>query len=94
MNIANMTREQLEAAFIAQQQMLAKQATSKLTIKLGKRGNIAVYGLQARFPVTLYAEQWAKLARLMPEIEAFAEANRAALSTGKDDPRYQNVSED
>lgn len=65
-----------------------KAAERKVTLKVSELGAISVYGLNARFPLTLYKPQWEKLATLMPEIAKFAEANKDKLSTGKDDPRF------
>ena len=33
----------------------------RLTFKVAEKGGISVYGLQRRFPVTLYPEQWQAL---------------------------------
>ena len=50
-----------------------------LTIALGQKGGVCVYGLQ-RFPVTLYASQWAKLLDNKDAILAFIAANATALA--------------
>ena len=55
----------------------AKQG--KLTMKVSDKGALSVYGM-GRFPVTLYREQWERLAKAMPEIEAFIAANADSLS--------------
>jgi hypothetical protein len=34
------------------------------------KGNLSVYGLNARFPVSLYANQWLALCAIAPAIEA------------------------
>ena len=49
-------------------------------LKVSEKGGVSVYGL-GRFPVTLYPDQWQKLAQMMPEVLAFIEANKAKLST-------------
>lgn len=53
-----------------------------LTFKVSEKGAVSVYGL-GRFPVTLYAEQWAKLLADMTvaELKAFIAANTDKLST-------------
>ena len=44
-----------------------KAAERKITLKVSELGAISVYGLNARFPLTLYKPQWEKLATLMPD---------------------------
>lgn len=51
-----------------------------LHFKVSEKGAISVYGLQ-RMPVTLYGEQWKRLFAHREQIEAFAETNKAKLST-------------
>lgn len=51
-----------------------------LTCKVSEKGGLSVYGLQARFPVTLYAGQWEKLAQFMPTLIEFIKANEGKLS--------------
>lgn len=53
-----------------------------LSFKVSEKGAVSVYGM-GRFPVTLYAEQWAKLVapEVVAELLAFIEANRASLAT-------------
>ena len=50
---------------------------TRLSYKLGKKGNICVYGL-GRFPVTLYGEQWETLAKAMADIVKAVRAEREA----------------
>ena len=57
---------------------LAQKAAAKLTIKLGNKGTISLYGLQ-RFPVSLYAEQWEKVFEAVPAIKEFISKNREAI---------------
>jgi hypothetical protein len=57
----------------------AKQRTSgALAFKVSEKGAVSVYGL-GRFPVTLYQEQWEKLAAAMDELKQFIAANRHVL---------------
>ena len=75
MNLAAMTREQLEA-------LVAQMAAAKhkaLALKVSEKGAVSLYGM-GRFPVTLYAGQWERLLEARGQIEAFIEANRASLS--------------
>lgn len=51
-----------------------------LSCKVSEKGAISVYGLQARFPVTLYADQWNKLFDFADSLKAFMAANKAKLS--------------
>lgn len=55
------------------------QAKNKLTMKITEKGGISVYGM-GRFPVTLYAGQWQRLAAVGAELLEFIEANRDKLS--------------
>lgn len=75
------------AAKDAQIAALAAKAEAKrnqpLTIKVTEKGGVGVYGLQ-RFPVTLYAQQWAKLLGHADVIRAFIEANKGSLSVKSD----------
>ena len=59
----DMTREEM----LKEIESLKKQMATlprKLSTKKTEKGGLSVYGLQ-RFPVTLYKEQWLKLANLM-----------------------------
>ena len=58
-------------------QLAAKAAPARqLTIKAGAAGGLSVYGLNVRFPVTLYVNQWCRLIAFVPEI-------KAAIAAGK-----------
>jgi hypothetical protein len=58
-------------------EMAAKASAPRaLKLKVSEKGAVSVYGLNAQFPVTLYAEQWERLDGFMPEIKAFIGANR------------------
>ena len=46
-----------------------------LSMKIGDKKALSVYGLNARFPVTLYAEQWLRLIAYMDTIKGFIMAN-------------------
>lgn len=54
----------------------------KLTVKVGEKGNVLVYGLQ-RFPVSLYANQIEKLIQLFTssEFDSFIIDNKSKLAT-------------
>lgn len=51
-----------------------KAAQRKLTFKVGAKGGVSLYGINAKFPVTLYVEQWRKVLSLQAEFEAFLAA--------------------
>jgi hypothetical protein len=55
-------------------------APRALTCKVSEKGGLSVYGLQARFPVTLYAGQWERLEKFMPALMACIKANEGKLS--------------
>jgi len=55
------------------------QARQTITFKVSDKGALSVYGLQ-RWPVTLYKQQWLKLAKVMPQLQEFISANDGALA--------------
>lgn len=67
----------------AQQKLAAAPARQPgaLHFKVSDKGAVSVYGLQARFPVTLYGDQWKRLFAHREQIEAFMETNKSKLST-------------
>lgn len=89
MNLSQMTREQLEAMVTN----MTKQAQTKLTLKVSKKGAVSMYGM-GRWPVTLYPAQWDKVLNEADAIREFCKVNEALLSSGKDDPRFANVADD
>jgi len=58
-----------------------KAKASKVHFKVGEKGGVSVYGINSRFPVTLYAEQWDRLFAHEPELKAFIKAHRSELTT-------------
>lgn len=76
-----MTTLSLEAQLAAlKAENAALKAGPKLTMKIGEKGGLSVYGM-GRFPVTLYGEQWTKLLGHREQIEAFLAANVSKLAT-------------
>lgn len=68
------------AALTAENNKLKSHTTSnRLSFRVSEKGACSVYGL-GRFPVTLYREQWERLAAAMPELKAFIEANTDKLT--------------
>lgn len=61
--------------------LAASKSAGKLTLKVSAKGAVSVYGLNARFPVTLYADQWTRLLDQADTIRAFSKDNAGALST-------------
>ena len=49
---------------------LKKSATKELTLKVGQKGGVSLYGL-GRFPVTLYKSQWLLLLDYTEQIREF-----------------------
>lgn len=82
----NLSLEQLQAELArlqAENNALKTKAIGQLGIKVSGKGAVSVYRLQ-RFPITLYQDQWKRLAEEMPKILAFIEANKASLTTKAD----------
>lgn len=46
------------------------ESSTNITFKVGDKGGLSMYGLNSRFPVTLYKEQWRRLIDSVPLIEA------------------------
>lgn len=65
----------------AENEALAKKNAQGggLTCKKSEKGAVSVYGL-GRWPFTLYAEQWEKLAAFLPTVLAFIKAHDHELS--------------
>lgn len=84
MQTQGMTQEQMQAEIarlVAENSKLkAAGVAAKLTAKVSDKGAVSIYGM-GRFPVTLYAQQWARLFAHREQIEAFIEANKDRLST-------------
>lgn len=62
----------------------------KISAKVSPKGALSIYGLQ-RFPVTLYADQWAAILAKSPEILKFIEQNRSVLA-GKSEKEVAGTS--
>jgi hypothetical protein len=57
-----------------------KAAPRGLHFKVSEKGGLSVYGLQSRFPVTLYRDQWERLLAQREEMEKFIADNAGKLS--------------
>ncbi len=64
----------------AENEALKKTKEKGLTMKIGEKGGLSVYGL-GRFPVTLYKEQWSRLLAMADEIKAFMVENDSRLKS-------------
>jgi hypothetical protein len=64
-----------------QAKIISKTFADKLTVKIGEKGNLVVYGL-GKFPVSLYASQAARLGKLLnsPEFQEFVQENSESLA--------------
>lgn len=59
--LQDMTQVQAELAKLrAENERLKAAAQRKVTVKLGEKGTISVYGV-GRFPVSLYKSQWQRV---------------------------------
>jgi len=68
-------RAQLAAA------QAAAASTRRISFKVSEKGAVSVYGLNARFPVTLYRDQWQRLLAEADGLKAFIVANESSLAT-------------
>lgn len=83
-DLSKLSQADLIALVQKQQAQLAQASAPKaLTMKVSEKGALSIYGL-GRFPVTLYRGQWERLAKAMPEVTAFIEANADRLSVKAD----------
>lgn len=79
MNIVEVKKE-LERLQSENAKLKAK-SNRKLQVRISAKGAISVYGLNSRFPVTLYANQWLKLLTIAEDIKSFIDSNRENLAT-------------
>lgn len=74
----------LEQALARIQELEAKnKAKASGSIKVSAKGAVSVYGL-GRFPVTLYASQWASLFNRQQDILAFIDTHASELASKAD----------
>jgi hypothetical protein len=60
-----------------------RSSGGSLSCKVSEKGGLSVYGLNAKWPVTLYADQWDRLLGFADEIRRFKKAHNAELSHSK-----------
>ena len=51
----------------------------QLRCKVGAKGGVSLYGVNSRFPVTMYAEQWERVLAYADEIRAFIKSQNGTL---------------
>lgn len=76
------TEEQLQARIAElenENASLKAKSDRPLSLKVSQKGAVSAYGL-GRFPVTLYASQWAKLLSSAPTVASFVVENSDALN--------------
>lgn len=81
-DMSKMSKTELLAALALAQtenEALKAKKAPRHTIKVSEKGACSVYGL-GRFPVSLYRSQWERLFTMVPEIQAFIEANKDKLA--------------
>jgi len=76
------TEQEILKARIAELEkaLAAKNAPKAISFKVSEKGAVSAYGINARFPVTLYADQWVRLSAAMPALGEFIKANASSLS--------------
>lgn len=76
------TREELLAriAELERKASKSKKTDGGLWFKVAAKGGISVYGLNKRFPVTMYADQLEKFLAHAEPIRAFIAENKGLLS--------------
>jgi len=77
--MAEPSYEELKAKLAQlEKEVETKKRTGELSLKVGDKGGVSVYGL-GRFPVTLYYEQWNRLLGAAEDIKKFLEENKSRL---------------
>jgi hypothetical protein len=74
------SREELETELEQLRTQLAERTSNGLSFKVSEKGAVSVYGLNQRFPVTLYKSQWERLLSHQDELRAFIKANVSKLT--------------
>ncbi len=72
-----MTVEQAAAEL---RELVEVRSAGQLRCKVSEKGALSVYGLQSRWPVTLYADQWERLFAVAEDIKAFIAQQNGKLS--------------
>lgn len=93
-NAALARDQEVQARINALQAMVEKQKAElkslnaekkgSCRLKVSEKGAVSIYGLNGRYPTTLYADQWNRLVREVVntgKLDAFIAANKAGLKT-------------
>jgi len=81
--MTTMSTEQLQAELArlqAENAKLKEKKVKPLTIKVSEKKAVSVYGINARFPVTLYAEGMLRFLDHSEDIRAFIKEHKDELS--------------
>lgn len=74
------TPEQTIARLQAELAKAKEAKAAEVYMKVSEKGAVSVYGLGGRWPVTLYAEQWERLAPIIGEVIDFIGENEGKVS--------------
>lgn len=66
--LAEQVRKQRDEIEALRAQLANASKPKALTVKMSEKGGFSVYGLNVRFPVSLYAGQWVRLAEFIPAV--------------------------
>lgn len=83
LDLSQMSKQQLQQLIEqkdAEMKQLREAKRSAITFKVSAKGGVSIYGLNARFPVTLYGSQWERLIESIPSLVQFIDANRNQIS--------------
>jgi hypothetical protein len=64
----------------AENAKLKAERNKALSLSMSEKGCVSVYGLNAKFPVSLYPQQWEKLIAFTTSIQQFITANEPELT--------------
>ena len=64
----------------SENEALKRGAARGISLKVSQKGAVSLYGM-ARFPTTLYKEQWTTILDMADEIRAFIAAHERELKT-------------
>lgn len=78
-NVQGMTQEQLLARIAQLEKQVKNNAAKGTGLRVSEKGGVSFYGT-GRFPVSLYASQWATLLAKADEIRQFILDNVDSLS--------------
>ena len=60
-----------------------KAARNKVSFKIHESGVISAYGLNAKFPISLYPAQWARLSGEMNTLAKFMQDNASTIAANE-----------